>query len=143
MAKSKERIIAQHLYVDSGLSQKQIAEQLDISEKTISKWKTEDNWDKIRTARRITKSELINKIYKSMNAVMADSNDVDRPLTSKEADIVSKLSNTLQKLEGQDTLSNHIHVLQQFFTWLKDIDLESAKTLSKYSKEFLINKAKA
>lgn len=51
MAKHREREVAKKYFVEFFKTQKEIAEDLGISEKTVGKWAMDDNWRALRDAR--------------------------------------------------------------------------------------------
>ncbi|HCY81532.1 MAG TPA: hypothetical protein DHV22_08010 [Xanthomarina gelatinilytica] len=51
MAKDRERQVAKKYFVEFYKSQKEIAEDLNVSEKTVGKWVAEGNWKAERDAR--------------------------------------------------------------------------------------------
>jgi len=60
MAKKKERDIAKVLYLENGYTAKEIAERLQLSEKTVSRWVHDGQWRELRTSKqsKIEKREL-------------------------------------------------------------------------------------
>lgn len=50
-AKTTERKLAFIYFVDKGMDQKEIAELLDVSPNTVSRWAIEDGWEKLRNAK--------------------------------------------------------------------------------------------
>lgn len=59
--KEKEKAQAKMLFIELGKPQKVIASMLGVSEKTISRWATDDKWNSERTARQMaTKNIKIN-----------------------------------------------------------------------------------
>lgn len=142
MAKDADRKLAEQLFIDGELTQKEIAERLGISEKTISVWKTKYRWDELLAAKRTSRSNLISNLYSSINQIVNGAQDKKRPLTPAEADSIHKLSSSIEKIQGGKTLSNYVSALTDFLNWLREFDLDAAKVLAKLSKEFLLDKAK-
>ena len=61
--KDQERELAKILYTQQRMSQKDIALKVGVTEKTITKWKTEGNWDKLKESLLITKDSQIRMLY--------------------------------------------------------------------------------
>jgi transcriptional regulator with XRE-family HTH domain len=142
MAKDNERKLAETLYVDGNSSQKEIAEQLGVAEKTVSGWKEKYNWDKLRVAKRTTKAEIIDGLYKSVAVIIKRAEDEDkRPLNTVESDQIVKLTRSIEVLEGAESLSNYVYTLTAFLNWVRAVDLDAAKQIAVFSKEFLISKS--
>lgn len=142
MAKDHTRKQAEVLYCESDLTQKEIAQQLGISEKTLSGWKEKFGWDKIRAARRTTKSEIINQLYKAINKIVEDAHTADRELSAADADKIHKLSASIEKMEQGKNLATYVMVIQELMEYLRGANLEVAKMMIEYSKEFLHQKTK-
>jgi len=127
----EKRAHAQRLYVQSGMLQQDIAELLDVSQKSISQWKAADDWEKQRAAFATTKDKELARIYgqlAALNNAIEEREEGKRYATSGEADIISKLSAAIAKLEGERGLSATTNVFMRFTTWLKkNVDLDTAK----------------
>jgi uncharacterized protein YjcR len=71
MAKLKEKEIAKKYYVDHFRAQKEIAEDLGITEKTVSKWVAEGKWKALRDAK-MNSSETQTNNLKSLISELTD-----------------------------------------------------------------------
>lgn len=71
MARKKqvEYDLAKRYYVNDGMSQKEIAERLNLSEKTVGTWVKKDNWEKEKTSLLVTKDKQISDLYNQLSAV--------------------------------------------------------------------------
>lgn len=67
--KQVEKDLAKILFVNEGVTQKEIAQRLNVSEKTIGKWAKKDNWEKEKTSLLITKDKQISDLYNQLSAV--------------------------------------------------------------------------
>lgn len=56
--KDREKAQAYSLFVDGGKNQKEIAELLGVSEKTVSKWANDGHWKNTKAARTFSESKL-------------------------------------------------------------------------------------
>ncbi len=61
--KDQERELAKILYTQQRMSQKDIAQKVGVTEKTITKWKEAENWDKLKESLLITKESQIRMLY--------------------------------------------------------------------------------
>ena len=59
----KKKSLARSLFL-SGMEQTEIAEKVDVSRVTISKWCTADGWKEARAAKNVTRPELVRAINK-------------------------------------------------------------------------------
>lgn len=85
--KDRERGQAKLLYIELGRQQKEIADTLGVSEVTVSKWATEENWKAARTARMTTTENML------QNGKLAISNlsDILLDLQRERAEASSKM----------------------------------------------------
>lgn len=67
--KQVENDLAKRYYVNDGLTQKEIAERLKITEKTVGNWVKKGNWDKEKTSLLVTKDKQISDLYSQLQAV--------------------------------------------------------------------------
>ena len=57
----KKKSLARSLFL-SGMEQTEIAEKVDVSRVTISKWCTSEGWKEARAAKNVTRPELVNQL---------------------------------------------------------------------------------
>lgn len=111
--------IAKLLFMQ-GLFQKEIAERVEISEVTLSKWKIEGKWDDKRAASNITRPELTNKILKSISMILDNAIDSGNKNVPQLADQLTKLASSIEKLDKKNTVINDIETFTSFNAWLQD-----------------------
>lgn len=124
---------AQLLYTRENLTQKEIAARLGISPQTINKWAREDKWDEFKVSVTITKEEQIKNLYRQLadlNNKISDREPGERHPTSSDADIISKLSNAIEKMESDVGLSDITATFRKFLNWLRPLDLDKAQELA-------------
>lgn len=68
--KQVERDLAKVLFVNDNVSQKEIAERLKVTEKTVSKWVKEGEWEKLKVSLLVTKDSQITSLYSQLQAVL-------------------------------------------------------------------------
>lgn len=131
LSKSKERDFAKLLYTQERLSIKEVAERVDVSEKTVSKWRTQEGWDNIRKSLLITKNQQITHLYNQLEWLNDDIyNREVRIATVKEADIISKLTAAIKKLEVDASVGEIFEVGRLFIDFVREIDLTKAKDIT-------------
>ena len=67
--KQVEKDLAKMLFVNENISQKEIAERLDVTEKTVSKWVKEGDWEKLKVSLLVTKDSQLTALYAQLQAV--------------------------------------------------------------------------
>ena len=72
--------------------------------------------------------------------ILQTAKDEKRPLSSKECDALNKLATAIQKIDKRTDPSIMMAVLAQFTNFLKIMDLELAKSLLPFQKQFILQK---
>jgi transposase len=108
-ADENKKELAFALYM-MGEQNNRIAERVGVSEKTVGTWSDKFGWKERRAAVEVSRPEIVNKLLKAINDLI-DKNDID-------ADKLSKLSATIERIEKKDSLVNHINTFMQFGEYL-------------------------
>lgn len=136
---------AKSLYLTGQYDQKEIAEIVEISEKTISKWKQDDDWESMKTSLLTTRENELRRLYKMLNIL---NNDIDKkaeediPINSKEADAVLKLTAAIKNLEIETSIAEKVEVATEFINFLRKENNDLAKDFTKWFDIFLNQLAK-
>lgn len=115
------------------LSQKEVARRVGVSERTMSIWVRNEQWDQLRYSIIVTKEEQLRRIYmqiEELNNAIFQREEGARFATSKQADTLSKLTTAAKKLETEASIADVIEVSKRFLNWLRQTDFEKAKELS-------------
>ena len=111
ISKAQEREYARILYVNERITFKEIAERTGVTEKTIGKWAELDNWAKLRKSLLTTKEAQLVHWYNQLEAMNENIAKRDLPVPdSKEADVMSKITSNIQRLETEIGFSKTINV---------------------------------
>lgn len=68
--KQVEQDYAKTLFVNDGLSQKEIATRLTVTEKTVGRWVKKGDWEKLKVSMLVTKDNQLAGLYKQLENVM-------------------------------------------------------------------------
>lgn len=134
MTKKESELIrgqAKLLFVYENLTQKEIAARVGVSEVTLSKWATKEKWDSLKVSITITKEEQLKSLYRqlsAMNAAIAEREQ--KYATAAEADTISKLANTIDKMESDIGVADIVSVGKKWLTWLRNFDLKKAQEIT-------------
>jgi len=138
--RNPKRELAALLFVEANLTQKEIAAELEIGEHTIGRWKDEDLWDLEKQVRTLSPANLIKQFYEQTELILQTAKNENRPLNSKECDALNKLATAIQKIDKRTDPSIMMAVLVQFTNYLKLMDLNLAKSLLPFQKQFILQK---
>lgn len=128
--------LAEDMFVEQGFTCQAIADQLGLTEKTLSKWRNQMNWDTLRDET-LASPEKIRKILRQELKNVAEGNP-----TKIDTDALSKIAKTLQYYDGRVALSVIISVFKEFDTWMVEIDPRMAVKFLEYHKKFLHHRAR-
>lgn len=138
--------LARTLFTKDGVTtQKELAERVGITEKTIGKWIKDENWESERTSLLLTREKELKRTYKQYTA-LNDSIELrgkgaDFP-TPKEADILIKIAASIAKLETEVSAQEAIEVLMATVNFARTENLEEAKIVMKWADLFIKTKLK-
>ncbi len=117
------------------VAQKDIAERVGVTEKTVSRWKIDGNWEAKRAAKTISMDELIVKALGKINELL-DSDDFN-------ADSFAKAVAQLKTLKTSNTIDDEIMCFMDFQNYLMErrlidkIDETFIKQLTKLQDSFI------
>lgn len=145
ISRAKKKELAKQIYLRDNLSQKEIAEMVDVSAKTLCSWVNTEKWDTEKAAYTITKEQQIQRLYGHISAVndtIASREAGENYPNAKEADTLNKLATAIGKMENETSIGDIITVCTKVCSFLrKKGDIEQAKTISdvfnSYIKEVL------
>jgi DNA-binding XRE family transcriptional regulator len=143
MALKDKREWAELLYSRTMMTQKEIAERVEVSEHTLGKWKEQFNWDQLRTSFYITKGQQLSRIYQqiaALNNSISERPDGERFANTREADIVCKLAGAAKTLESETSISDIVDVFIEFTDWLRENDFNRAREISELMDAFIKHK---
>jgi len=134
--------LAKSLFL-TNMSQKEIADKLNVTEKTISKWVITGAWREERDARELTVERELPRIlaqFKELNDSIQARAEGKRFATNAEVQILREYKNMLLSLDNMP-LANTVNVLQSFLRFMKTVDIAKAKDFSNYIDVFIQREA--
>lgn len=135
----KKKSLARSLFL-SGMEQTEIAEKVDVSRVTISKWCTADGWKEARAAKNVTRPELVNKLLLTIDTLITQVNESNDPaLVAGLGDKLAKLSAVIEKLDKKANVVDVIEVFLAFSKWIEyrstidtEVTPELVRAINKY-----------
>jgi len=131
---------AKLLYLKTSMNQKEIAEKIEVTEKTLSQWVRKEQWELLRASFTVTKEQELRRIYQQINAIndmISQKEEGKRYANSAEADILSKLASTARSLETDIGLAQIIDTFIEFTEWLRPQDFATAQMINDYQDSFV------
>ena len=135
----KKKSLARTLYM-AGLGQNEIADKVDVSRVTVSKWCNTEGWKEARAAKNVTRPELVNKLLLTIDTLITQVNDSKDPaLVAGLGDKLAKLSSVIEKLDKKANVVDVIEVFMAFSKWIEfrstvdpEVTPELIKAINKY-----------
>lgn len=140
----KKKSLARSLYL-AGMEQNEIAEKVEVSRVTISKWCNADGWKEARAAKNVTRPELVNKLLLTIDKLITEVNESEDPsLIAGLGDKLAKLSSVIEKLDKKANVVDAIEAFMAFSKWLEyratidpSVTPELIKTINKFQDMYL------
>jgi DNA-binding XRE family transcriptional regulator len=140
---------AKVLYLKENLTQKEIAQKVCVTEKTIGSWikgnpkNGEPGWEQLKSSLIVTKDEELRRIYmqiNELNTFIFSREEGQRFANSKEADTLTKLTAAARSLETETSIADVIEVAMQVCNFVKKDNLLKAQEMSSYFDAFIKSK---
>lgn len=140
----KKKSLARSLYL-AGMEQNEIAEKVEVSRVTISKWVNAEGWKEARAAKNVTRPELVNKLLLTIDKLITEVNESEDPtLIAGLGDKLAKLSSVIERLDKKANVVDAIEVFMAFSKWLEyratidpSVTPELIKTINKFQDMYL------
>lgn len=131
----KKREIAEDMYIRLGMNGREIAEQLNVTEQTVSRWKKgrdgEKSWDDRKTEASLTpvkiKELLLQEAYKVAKGEASTIN----------SDQISKLMAAIDRLDKKINTRTVMDVFREFDNWMAEQEPATAILFTRFHKLFL------
>jgi len=139
-----KRDYARMLYLKDNLSQAEIAERVGTSAQTITKWKTDGNWENLKANYVISRQETLSRTYQQINQIFSELEEVNdkgetitKTISASKADTLCKLSTAAKSLETELSISVYIDVFIKFGNWLREADFATSKKMVELQDSFI------
>jgi DNA-binding XRE family transcriptional regulator len=143
LRKAQEKEYAKSLYIGGGLTQKEIAERVSVTEKTLAKWIKEGKWDNLKKSLLTTKENQLSFLYDQLDFLNTDISKRDfKVAVGKEADTIIKLTASINRLETETSIGDIVEVARNFIEFVRQQDSELAKVITNLFDVFITAKMK-
>lgn len=139
-----KRGYAEMLFLE-GNTQKAIAAKVGVTEKTITRWKEEGEWDQRMKFENNTRKRALADLYAYLNQIRKTINDRDenfRYPDSKEADVIMKLTASINRLEEETTLEDVSVIGKELTLFVSQHSQVDAKLVAEWYDRFVKYKIK-
>lgn len=140
----KKKSLARSLYL-AGMEQQEIADKVEVSRVTVSKWCNTEGWKEARAAKNVTRPELVNKLLLTIDTLITQVNSSEDPaLIAGLGDKLAKLSAVIEKLDKKANVVDAIEVFMAFSKWLEyrsqtdpEVTPELMRVINKYQDMYI------
>jgi transposase len=104
MKLSDKQYLAKILYTSQKLDQKLVAQKVDVSEVTMSKWVNQFGWKNLRSRLLVGKEEILSNLYEQLeelNNTIREKDKGSRYADTKQADVLIKLTASIRNMETE------------------------------------------
>ena len=134
---------ARHYYM-AGKTQKEIAQLVGVSDRTVYSWIHQHTWHKLRLASLqaplTIADNLCSQVVELQNTI-ASRDSGQRFATPIEADTMRKLINSLDKMKKYPSLSTNMQVLETFRNFVRPLNMTFTSDLSHFIELFVEGKS--
>jgi uncharacterized protein YjcR len=143
LKKLQEKEFAKSLFIGGGITQKEIASRVSVTEKTLTNWIKIGKWDSLKKSLLTTKQAQLSFLYDQLDFLNTDISIRDyKVAVGKEADTIIKLTAAINRLETETSIGDTVEVARHFIEFVRPQDLELAKTITNLFDVFITAKMK-
>lgn len=143
LSQTQKKNYARTLFMEDKYTIQQIADEVSVNPKTISRWIEAEKWKGQRKSLTTTRSEqlsLLHDILAKMNAEAKQALEDDDPETKPNADGILKIAAAIQKLEREAGVGEMIQTVMALVNFVQREDIDAAKLISKWGFIFIQDK---
>lgn len=150
MAKDEERSVARILFVEQGVSRKDIAARLKVREKTVGDWAAKNNWEEARTAWLTRTDNVVDTLKGLIQTYSEQLTDMERngggdpKEKGRLVDALVKTAKTLDTVRSENdiSLSARLRVMEWVFGELQKADPDTHRKLVDFQERLLDDAAR-
>lgn len=136
----QKKALAKDIYLLGSYTLEEIAQKVDTTRQTVSRWAKTEGWDELKAGMTIGREQILKSLYRQINEINSNISKRapgERHANIKEADILAKLSAAIKKMEEDVGISDLISSGMRFGDWLRTVDIEKAKEFINYWDAFI------
>ena len=139
--KERKKGLAKVLFLqEKNISFKEIAERIEVSEKTIADWVKNKKWEGLRRNILLTRQEQLVMMQDELNEInlcIKNLPEGSRFADFKLAQVRNQLVKNIKDLETKAMLPEMINALTRFLDFARKENLEEAQLLADYTDQFI------
>lgn len=133
--KSALKTLAERMFVEEGMNAKSIAEAIGVTEKTVGRWRNQDNWDEKREKYLATPYNIKRLLSDELaNLVKGETPGLDMKA-------INDAIKAIQSISDETSTQVVFTVFREFDNWMAEQDPDVAAQFLEWHKLFLLHKA--
>jgi len=135
--------LAKLIYLTEDITQKELAERVGVTEKTVGKWIEEEGWAKLKRNIPLTRDELLSSWYDELAELkehIKNKPEGKRFADFKEAQLRRSLLKDIEVLQQDSGIPETIQVMTAFVKFIRRNDLKNAQEVSHIADAFTKSK---
>lgn len=140
LSNEQKKALAKDIYLLGSFTQDEIAAKVGTTRQTVSRWAKAEGWDELKAGMTIGRDQILKNLYRQINEIntnISAREKGERHATTREADVLMKLSASIRKMENDVGISELVSSGMRFINWLKRTDLAKAKEFVNYWDAFI------
>ncbi|MBI9063301.1 MAG: hypothetical protein JEZ14_15070 [Marinilabiliaceae bacterium] len=139
LSNKKKRELGERMFIEEGMNGKAIAEELEVSEVTVSNWRKgragEKDWDE-RRSEVLSAPHKIKEILLNQLKLVAEGEKA-----TIDADALVKISKVIETVSAKTSVQVVITVFKEFDNWMAQQEPQMAVKFLEFHKLFIHHKA--
>lgn len=136
MKNADKKRLAQSLFIKGDMLLKEIAKQVNVTAKTLSKWRDEGDWQTLKDAHTITKPRLLEAAFKQLHAVNQKIEELGGVPTKELSDAKGVIRKEIE-LFSSNPVHVYVEVFEEFIQHLSKSDPQHLQLFAELSNEFI------
>ena len=130
---TQKKTIAKELYLHGDYTIEEIADKVGAARQTVARWAKDEGWKDIKASMTVGKDKMLKNLYahvQTINDAILERPEGERIPTPKEADILSKLSSSISKIESESGIREYVNAGMAFLSFVRITDPQKAVEIS-------------
>jgi len=130
MTLKEKKDYAYILFTKEGLTQKEIASKVKVTEKTVGGWVRDNGWKKISASLMMTREAQINMLYdrlNDMNVDMSNRPPGERKPKGRETDDIIKITAAIKNLQVETGIAEIVSAGKEICDFIRTTNLDKAR----------------
>lgn len=111
---------ARKLFLETQMTQQEIAELTQTEPSQLSRWKTNGKWEELKDAQSINPAVISREIQNALGFMLANIKENGKPITLDETKQVVSLVECIQKLKAEPTLGEASTILGEVVDFIRE-----------------------